>query len=248
MIPGMTPIFAALDSYYAEAVVFDGTNDYLDRAALSGVSDGSSGTVSMWLRFTGKDADNQFIFDQGALFRFSREQSDATTVAYRRKLAILLQGSGPVQRINYRSGTALELNTWYSILVSWNTSTSIEVYINDVLDTPVLSSRTAGNINYDLAMWVGSTTAAGNRMQADAAEIWMDLTTKIDFTVEANRRLFVNAGGKPVYLGENGELPTGSSPALYLKGPASDWGTNYGTGGNFTVNGTFTDAATSPSD
>lgn len=248
MIPGMTPIVAAADSYYARAVVFDGTNDYLNRAALTGVADGTSGTVSMWLRFTGKDDQNQFIFDQGALFRFSREQSDAVTVAYRRKLSITLQASGPSIRINYRSGMALELNNWYSILISWNTASSIEVYINDVLDTPALLTVVAGNINYDLPIYVGSTTVPANQMQADAAEIWMDLTTKIDFAVEANRRLFIDPGGKPVFLGENGELPTGSSPDVYLKGPAASWGTNYGTGGNFTVVGTFTDASTSPSD
>jgi len=48
---------------------------------------------------------------------------------------------------------------------------------------------------------------------------------------------------KPKYLGESGELPTGSSPLVYLPLRADDAGKNLGTGGNFTVNsGPFTGA------
>jgi hypothetical protein len=41
---------------------------------------------------------------------------------------------------------------------------------------------------------------------------------------------------KPKYLGESGELPTGSSPLIYLPLRADDAGNNLGTGGDFTVN------------
>ena len=229
-----------------KAVTFDGTNDNLSRAALTGVSDGATGTLSMWLKFTGNENENQFIFDQGAMFRFSRRQADDASVPSRKKLIVTLAAAGPTSRISYTSGTAMELDTWYSILMSWDTAGTVECYFNDALDTPVSSSVAAGTINYDSAMYVGSTTVPANRMAADAAEIWMDLTQKIDFTTEANRRKFITSGGRPAILGANGEKPTGSSPDIYLKGPASNWGTNAGTGGNFTVTGTFTDAATSP--
>ena len=230
----------------AKAVSFDGTNDYLRRtAALSGVSDGPSGTISMWVRITGNDTQTlQYIFDQGALFRFYRYGNAVTPTSWRKKLGITLQASGPASRISYISGLELNLNVWNHVLISWNTANSIEVYFNDVLDSsPVLYSVTAGNINYDFAMVIGATTGLVSKLAADTAEIWMDLTTKIDFTVEANRRKFITGSGRPARLGANGELPTGSSPTIYLKGPASDWGTNYGTGGNFTVTGAFTDAA-----
>ncbi len=226
-----------------KAVSFDGTKDYLSRAALSGVSDGPSGTISMWIRIIGNDtASLQSIFDQGALFRILRYGSAVTPTNLRKKLLIIFQASGPTSRISYTSGFELNLNVWNHVLISWNTASGIEVYINDALDTPVSSSVRAGNINYDFAMVIGATTGLVGRLAADMAEIWMDLTTKIDFTVEANRRKFITGSGRPARLGANGELPTGSSPALYLKGPASNWGTNSGTGGNFTVTGSFTDA------
>ena len=53
--------------------------------------------------------------------------------------------------------------------------------------------------------------------------------------------------GRPVSLGSDGSKPTGTAPPIYLKGPASTWGVNSGTGGNFTVVGSFSDAATKPS-
>lgn len=77
------------------------------------------------------------------------------------------------------------------------------------------------------------------------AEMWFN-TTFMDFTVAANRALFIS-GGYPVNLGSNGQTPTGSSPLLYLKSAANSVGTNSGTGGNFTTNGTFAIASSAPS-
>ncbi len=46
--------------YRANAVQFDGSNDYLTRGAeLTGIADGKAGTLSVWLNFTGGDAANQ---------------------------------------------------------------------------------------------------------------------------------------------------------------------------------------------
>jgi hypothetical protein len=48
---------------------------------------------------------------------------------------------------------------------------------------------------------------------------------------EATRHKFYDAQGKPISLGDHGEIPTGNSPAVYLTGDASSFGTNKGTGG-----------------
>ena len=52
---------------------------------------------------------------------------------------------------------------------------------------------------------------------------------------------------KPAYLGQNGELPTGSAPLIYLPLRADAPGKNKGTGGDFTVNGTL-EGARGPSE
>jgi hypothetical protein len=82
-------------------------------------------------------------------------------------------------------------------------------------------------------------------MEADYSDLrlWAGY---IDLSVESNRRLFITAGGKPV----NPDLPRAilGTPLIDLRGPASAFGTNNGSGGDFTVTGTLTDASTSPSD
>ena len=64
---------------------------------------------------------------------------------------------------------------------------------------------------------------------------------KIDLSTE--NPFYDTETNKPKYLGESGELPTGSSPLSYLPLRADDAGNNLGTGGDFTVNsGPFTGA------
>jgi hypothetical protein len=63
---------------------------------------------------------------------------------------------------------------------------------------------------------------------------------------EATRRLFIDADGKPV----NPAIATAAlgEPCILFSGDASTFIVNQGTGGSFTLTGTLTDAATSPSD
>jgi len=67
-------------------------------------------------------------------------------------------------------------------------------------------------------------------------------------SIEANRRKFIDAIGKPVFLGSDGSLPTGVAPAMFFSGDSTAFATNRGTGGPFTLTGSLTNASTSPSD
>jgi hypothetical protein len=78
--------------------------------------------------------------------------------------------------------------------------------------------------------------------------LYVNYATHLDLSVEANRRKFISAAGKPVSLGANGSTPTGSQPIIYLANPTATWQDNLGAGGNFTENGALADAATNPSD
>ena len=85
-----------------------------------------------------------------------------------------------------------------------------------------------------------------NPVKMGLSEIWFD-TTFFDLSMSANRLKFIDVNGYPVNLGSDGSTPTGSQPILYLKNPAASVGTNSGSGGNLTANGTFVAASTSPS-
>ena len=66
-------------------------------------------------------------------------------------------------------------------------------------------------------------------------------TTYIDFSQEANRLKFRDAFGNPVELSSQITAAGIPNPQAYLRFPPTSFGTNSGTGGNFTVNGTITD-------
>jgi hypothetical protein len=84
------------------------------------------------------------------------------------------------------------------------------------------------------------------------AEFWLAPGTYLDLTTAANIALFRGADGKPVDLGADGSLPTGSAPLIYLScrpgDAASAFATNRGTGGDFTITGSLDVASTNPSD
>lgn len=226
-----------------KAVQFTAATDMITAASVTGLADGPSGTFSAWVKINGSDATNQFLLQLGANFNIRRNSTLDGTVARRRKLIISALSAAAANRITYVGGTNLTIGSWIHVLVSWNTTTSTRhFYYSDVADTPITNTIAPGNIDYTGANnGVGQNQVPAASLDADVAEVWFN-TSYLDLSVEANRRKFIKANGKPEYLGKNGERPTGSSPLLYFKGPASNWGTNSGTGGNFAVTGTFTDA------
>jgi uncharacterized membrane protein len=61
----------------------------------------------------------------------------------------------------------------------------------------------------------------------------------VDFTVEANRRLFISPEGTPQWMGVSGELPLIGTPPVYLttQGPPLAFTANNGSGGAFLASG-----------
>jgi hypothetical protein len=230
-----------------KAVSFDGTNDHLASSSITGIADGPEGALAFWIKITGNLTSTNTIMDLGNFVTVLRIRDNSGSIPDRQKLNITCRNSGASTRVAYTSGTQLTVSNWIHVLCSWNTTTGAsDYYFNDVADSPVTDTITAGDIDYTQANnRIGLTTSGAARLAADMAEFWFN-TAYIDLSVEANRRKFIKASGKPEYLGKNGERPTGSSPLIYLKGPASNWGTNSGTGGNFTVTGTFTDTTPPP--
>lgn len=97
-----------------------------------------------------------------------------------------------------------------------------------------------------LPFWVGSDgdiPVTGGR-----ADMWIAIGQYLDFSNPAVMAKFRDGDGKPVFLGEDGLLPTGVAPTVFFSGDSTGYATNRGTGGAFSVVGTLANAATSPSD
>lgn len=157
--------------------------------------------------------------------------------------------------LNLSSAHLSGLGAWNHILLSWDLSTSTALlYINDALDT--FHSATFGATS---AHWstldsytFGADWTNGGLLDGGLAEVYLAPGQFLDFSVTANRRKFISATAKPVDLGADGSTPTGTKPLVYLHldngQAASNFATNRAGNGNFSITGTLTTRATSPSD
>lgn len=235
---------ATLPAY--NAVDFDGTSDYLTRGAdLTGIADGKSGIFSCWLRRDGGDATLQRVIANlaGTLrFHVSKDASN--------KYIVTGINSAGATILLLTSTTAYTASpAWMHLLASWDlAATTGTLYVNSASDLAGGSTLTNDTIDYVTATpnWaVGADTDATDKMSGAIAELYFAPNQYLDLSVQANREKFI-LNGAPVSLGSDGSLPTGVAPAIYLPNRASLFGTNAGTGGNFTINGAPKDANSTP--
>jgi hypothetical protein len=231
--------------YHTNAVNFDGTNDYLTRGAkLTGIADGKKGLISFWVKFNGGDGTTQTI-------AATSTNGIAITRTTGNKFSIIGLRNVGTSAVTINSNTAITASSgWSHILASWDAATSFgKVYLNGTDDT-ASTFFFNDNIIYSNAtnFGIGGTTAGGNKLNADFSDLYLNFAESADITTSTIRDKFRTVSGKPEYLGVDGSLPTGTAPIVFLKGQASSFNTNLGTGGNFTVTGALTDSSTSPSD
>ena len=248
-------LFLAGSSYSVDSADFDGTNDFMARGAgLTGASDSKSGIFSLWIRLDGGNATLMAIFNLvttlgGGTGRFNvvRLSTDE----------LRLFGANAAGTLILQITTATDYTagaTWLHFLASWNLATAAaHLYINDVDDLVAGSTLTDDTIDYTVAdSGVGALPDASSKLNACLAELYFAPGQFLDFSVVANRRRFIDAYGKPVFLGANGAAPTGTAPIVYqrlFKSQAvAGFATNNGTGGDYSITGTLTTGSTSPSD
>ena len=85
-----------------------------------------------------------------------------------------------------------------------------------------------------------------NKFPGNVGDYWLDLGVNVDFTDATNREKFRSSGGKPVFLGADGSLPTGSAPDAFFSGDHAAYHTNKGSGGGMTEVGTIGDGGFYP--
>lgn len=223
------------------AVHLDGTNDYMNRGAgLTGAADASTGIFHCFF----KTSAGGYLFD---------DTNQTTEIAFLSPLRFRVTDGGS-RSLTINGDSNYTDDAWHSILWSWSTNFSAgnkicHLYVDDIASSGTKSDpSTAFNVDYTQPDWmIGHQSAGLNKYAGDLAQFYFAPGQFLDFSIEANRRKFITASNKPVNLGATGALPTGSQPIIFLDNPFSSFGTNKGSGGNFTVTGALTAASTTPS-
>ena len=242
---GWVDVFKDTDDVDGEGVSvpmtkFDGVNDYLNHPGSLGGSDSDKVAMSFWIK-PKNDGTGRYILAQnlvGTGHVFYLVLSSAN------KLFMVGLGTGGAVRIQTSGTTTLTEGNIYHVLVDIDLGNSIaQFYINDVADGMNDTSKTTGDILFSGDWKVGdlANVVTGDKMDGSLGALWFNSGTRIDFSQPVNRRLFIDANGKPVDLGPNGEKPLGTTPLIYLNNPYGSFQTNLGTGGNFSVTGELVD-------
>ena len=194
------------------------------------------GTLSLWFYPT-----VNFGFDTN-IFAFS---VDAVGVTSYNEIGVgtgfvpfirLRTNVGPTVILEVLATTALTLNAWNHVLMSWDLragatyASDFHMYLNDVSVKPgaptTFTTATAG------ADWAGGGNPAGYRIgigngigvvagDPRFSGIWLSWSAATDLSITANRRKWITAALEQTPLGTDGSLPLGFSPSVYLDDPAA---------------------------
>lgn len=209
-----------------EGVSFDGTNDYLSRSSdLTGNADGKTFTFSCWV----------YASAAGYILRVN-DTVEGLWVSVSGTGAFNIRGHNASSTMIFNAyGHSIPLHTWSHILASIDLTNSANryIYINDIDETSSFTFNAYTNDNIDFtgtAHYVGCENSSSNLLDGRLSNVFLDYQYR-DLSIEANRRLFIDADGKPVDTSSlNGIIDLPMTDAATA-------GDNRGTGGNFTING-----------
>jgi hypothetical protein len=230
-LTGTTPAAASGDT--PEGVSFDGSNDYLSRSSdLTGNADSKTFTFSAWVY---PEHDGSWAIYSIDTFKFRIYGNASQTL-------IIGRNSASTNIYYYDTYNALPKQSWSHLIVSvdlTNTSRN-HIYINEI-DKSTYSTFTNDNIDFtNTSHYIANSQSSGKEFKGRLAHVFLDYTYR-DLSIESNRRLFIDADGKPA----SGQASL--NPILYLPlKDAATAGSNSGTGGDFTVNGVLDTAGRAP--
>lgn len=246
---GANPILleSGAPSYYAPAVALDGST-YLSLASVTS-TDNQYLSYSFWIRADAPAPANSAIFATDPTGTYGTGWGWFSST-----LDIFWKAQASKSQVT----ASVNTRPWTNVIVSINGNASsnyIAMYVNGVKSTLTPSSLNLGTtIPFNgLQLVVGGDPYSENWTGA-LADVWIapgvNLLDGSGNIPAATLAKFINANGKPVYLGSTCQLPTGSAPAICLSGNSTTFPTNLGSsGGTFTVNGdALANATSSPSD
>lgn len=208
------------NQYNAYYSTFTSYPNYLQKDSITAIADSKTFTFHCVCKPTSTSTGMLFhIYDYdtgGTVFQIYTSSN---------RLYIYGQNAGTVV-VSAVTSAILTTNRNYVIDISIDTSNSAKrfVYINGEAVTLTWSTYTNlafsyyGNYTYNIGGQNNGSGSASNSFLGQIGDLWFN-TSYIDLSVSTNRAKFVSGTGidaKPVDLGATGELPTGSTPYIYL--------------------------------
>tara|TARA_R110000851_G_scaffold231121_1_gene383993 strand:- start:1145 stop:3268 length:2124 start_codon:yes stop_codon:yes gene_type:complete len=217
------------NQYNAVASTFDGSADYLSRGALTGVADSKVFTLAFSAKKAATATAIVFGVADTAVNYGLQVQFTANTIK------LFGKNSSNTLVLNVVSDTLTLVDKYLTVNLSMDTSDSAKtrLYINGQSISVTHTTLTDSALDFTRANAYVGYFDNPTYFSGDISDLYFD-TSYIDLATE--NPFYDVETNKPKYLGASGELPTGSSPLIYLPLRADDAGNNLGTGGDFTVN------------
>lgn len=212
----------------AEGRNFDGTNDYYTRgSALDGVAESKKCILSAWLRIDDDTGTQYLINTTGSLISCYKAVDGHIVVA-------LYDSTPESVIIVFSNSTYTASPGWHHLYFSCDASIlAVNLYIDGVDDKGTVTALKNATIDFIQSQWrIGVSIFGGSGVRGPVSGFYF---YPGEYLNAEGRLKFRDINGEPVGLGDNGELPTGTSPAIYA--PDGDASNNLGTGGNFTETG-----------
>jgi fibronectin type 3 domain-containing protein len=130
---------------YGNAIVFNGSTNYVDLGNASTLQLSGSATWSAWVKASANPADDGQIIAKSNSASGWQFKTSPDTGPHRFAIAL----SGPGNQWVQRNSTIIrQLNTWYHVAAVFNASArTLDVYVNGVLDNGVLDGTIPGSLS-----------------------------------------------------------------------------------------------------
>lgn len=221
------------------ASYFDGSDDFLEHTgAPTGTANNKTMTLSCSIK-RGPNGTERLFYIESELVG-NQGRMDVLWLNNYFSLSLDDESNSRVLQFNYAPDNPIGTYVNISFSVDMSDTSKRHVYVDGVDVTSNVTWSTYNNANLDLDIAdrysimsrVTDDFPGGNgTSNGDLCNFWFDDSYVADLSV-----FYDSETDSPVYLGFNGEVPTGSSPLIYLPLRASNPGQNFGTGGDFDVN------------
>ncbi len=223
----------------AQAVDFNGIAHYFFRSPVAGAPASKRGLFNAWVRIDGGDGTPRVLF-------WARSAALAETLSISVNVNNKIGAQWNMASYVLSTSTFAAGASWHHILLAWDFDASprVRLYIDGVDETNY--THVAGDpVDIAFSARIGRIGTATRQWNGCIAEFWYGHGQWLDLSVAANREKFRSVAGYPEPLGATGAAPTGASPTSYQFGGPDDFGTNRGTGGDFTSGSTLPGVASS---